>query len=145
MKLDLSHVAGNLDKFSDLNEFFLVNWNFADSTLHIQESLLDVVNSIITPLLDRLNHAIAKLKSRLRKGLFKFMGLNAEHRGVQVVVGQVEDLISGFVVKVDGIANVLNASLFASSLLKKLLVVKQVVNQLFLIHIKQILVLFVLF
>jgi len=72
------------------------------------------------------------------------LGLYAEHRRVNVVVGQIHNLVGCFMVELDSGADRLNVCLGTPRGLTELLVVKQVLNKLLLVHIQEILVLLVL-
>lgn len=123
-KFDLGHIAGNLYKLSDLNKFFLISWDLANRGLHIQEGLLDVANGVIAPLFASLNQAVAKLESSLGQSLFQFMGLDTEHRSIDVVVGQVQDLIGSYMVFINCLTDGLDVSLGASVSLLELFIIE---------------------
>jgi hypothetical protein len=140
----LGYIAGNLNEFSDFDELLLILRRLFNRLLHHFEGVLDVIHSVIAPLFDGLNHTVAQFKSCLGQNVLQFLGLDTEHRCVNVVVRQIHYLIGCLMVQLDSSAYSLNVSLGTTRSLKQLFVVKQVFNQLFLVYIQKVLVLFIL-
>lgn len=56
----LSDIPRNLNEFSDFDELLLILGRLLNRLLHYLESVLDVINSVVTPLFNRLNHSVAQ-------------------------------------------------------------------------------------
>ena len=56
----LSDIPRNLYEFSDFDELLLILGRLLNRLLHYLKSVLDVINSVVAPLFNRLNHSVAQ-------------------------------------------------------------------------------------
>lgn len=66
LKGNLCYVSGDFDELSNRNQLFLVLWHGADSFLHGDVGVLNLVNVVVTPCFNRLNKFVSNLKSCFR-------------------------------------------------------------------------------
>lgn len=56
----LSDIPRNLYELPDFDELLLILGRLLNRLLHYLKSVLDVINSVVAPLFNRLNHSVAQ-------------------------------------------------------------------------------------